>query len=81
MSHPISSDVPLPVDGVKVVVLANTRDVVVRIVVMWVWLLVHHIAGRRQLRDGSGVSYVQQVIIAGVAGVGVTAQQRERSKN
>ena len=34
MPHPIPGDVPLPVDGVEVIVLADARDVVLGVVVV-----------------------------------------------
>ena len=70
MPHPIPGNVPLPVDGVEIIVLADTRDVVLGIVVVGVGLLLH-LAVCGLLRHGPGVGYVQQVVITRLAGVGI----------
>jgi hypothetical protein len=77
MSHPVPGNVPLPVDGVKVVVLADAGDVVVGIVVMGVGLLVQLAVGR-QLGHGPGVRDVQKVVVTRVARVPIprTTQQQ-----
>ena len=71
MSHPVPCNVPLPVDGVKVVVLADAGDVVVGIVVVGVGLLVQLAVGR-QLGHGPGVRDVQKVVVTRVARVPIS---------